>query len=59
MLHRQVIPSEVLRPITKSALFFLGYNLIYGLAKAEVDMAAHVGGFVYGFLRGVCARAGV
>jgi len=56
MLHRQVIPSEVLRPIMKSALFFLGFNLIYGLAKSEVDMAAHVGGFATGFCVG-CALA--
>jgi rhomboid protease GluP len=56
VLHRQVIPNEVLRPLMKSALIFLGYNLIYGLAKSEVDMAAHLGGLATGFCVG-CALA--
>ena len=44
MRHRQIIPQEVLRPLLKGALVFLGYNLIYGLARSEIDMAAHLGG---------------
>ena len=56
ILHRQIVPGEVLRPLMKSALIFLGYNLIYGLAKSEVDVAAHLGGLATGFCVG-CALA--
>jgi len=52
LLRRQIIPQEVLRPLLRGALVFLGYNLIYGLARAEVDLAAHFGGLVTGFLVG-------
>lgn len=51
--HRESIDSSVLAPLRKGALIFLGYNLIYGLVKSEVDLAAHLGGLATGFLFGL------
>ena len=49
MLRRHEMPADVLAQQWKSALVFVGYNLLYGLARPEVDMAAHVGGLLAGF----------
>jgi hypothetical protein len=43
----------VLESLGKSALAFIGYNLIYGLMNASTDNAAHVGGLASGLLLGV------
>jgi hypothetical protein len=37
-------------------MIFLGYNLLFGMGKAEVDVAAHLGGLATGFCAG-CAIA--
>jgi rhomboid protease GluP len=50
--QRGAIPMEELRQLSKSTLAFLGYNLFYGLTLPNIDMAAHVGGLVAGFLCG-------
>jgi rhomboid protease GluP len=47
------IPREVLAELQKSALVFLGYNLIFGLTQKGIDMAAHVGGLAGGFAGGL------
>jgi membrane associated rhomboid family serine protease len=52
--HRHVLPPEILTGLTKGAIVFLGYNLVYGLASPNIDVAAHIGGLVGGFL---CAIA--
>ncbi|WP_257306912.1 rhomboid family intramembrane serine protease [Geothrix campi] len=49
---RQSIPKEVLKHTAKNALIFLGYNLVFGLAKAGIDVAAHLGGLLGGFICG-------
>ncbi|MFZ1612746.1 MAG: rhomboid family intramembrane serine protease [Holophaga sp.] len=46
--HRHSIPAEVLGKLRKSALAFLGYNLLFSL-RPGVDMAAHLGGLLGGF----------
>jgi rhomboid protease GluP len=56
LLQRHDIPRKNLTAIVKSAGIFLVFNLAYGAAKTHVDMAAHLGGFVTGFLAG-CALA--
>lgn len=47
------IPGVVLARLKSSGLTFLGYNLVYGLARQGVDMAAHLGGLGGGFLCGL------
>ncbi len=50
--HRHAIPPETLKPLSKGALTFVGYNILFGL-RPGVDMAAHVGGLLTGFVLGV------
>jgi rhomboid protease GluP len=50
---RHSIPTEVLESLSKSALVFIGYNVVYGLMQAGTDMAAHAGGLIAGFLCGL------
>ncbi len=42
-----------LRKQLQSLLIFAGYNLFYGFKEANVDNAAHVGGFLVGLLLGI------
>jgi rhomboid protease GluP len=51
--HRKTIAPEALKSLRKGALVFVGYNLLFGLARPEVDMAAHLGGLCSGFLLGL------
>lgn len=53
VLHGGSISKEVLIPLRKGALVFVGYNVLYGLVRPDVDMAAHIGGLVTGFLLGL------
>lgn len=48
-----MIAPEALRSLRKGALVFVGYNVLFGLARPEVDMAAHLGGLCTGFLLGL------
>jgi rhomboid protease GluP len=50
--RRDTIPMETFQGIRNSALTFLAYNLIFGLQVKGIDMAAHVGGLVAGFVCG-------
>lgn len=51
--ERTSIPGEALQSLQRSALAFLGYNLLFGLSVKGIDMAAHVGGLAGGFLGGL------
>ena len=53
LLHRRVIAADAAAAMTKSAVAFLGINLLYGLANENVDVSAHVGGFVTGAAAGL------
>lgn len=46
------IPEHVLKSKLASLLLFAGYNLVYGVLKAHIDNAAHLGGFAMGLLLG-------
>lgn len=48
--HRGSIPGPVLQPLLRSALIFVGLNVVYGVQAKGIDMAAHAGGFVAGFV---------
>lgn len=50
-LTTNIIPVKVRQTLLKSIGIFILYNLLYGF-KSGVDMAAHVGGIVSGFLIG-------
>ena len=51
--RRLAIPPQALSQLRYSTLFFVGVNLFYGLGKEHINMAAHVGGLVAGFLGGL------
>jgi hypothetical protein len=55
MLRRHEMPRDALSQQWKSALFFVGYNLLYGLGRPEIDISAHVGGLLTGFFVGFFA----
>lgn len=53
LVQRHVIPSDRAWGLAKSAGIFIFYNLLYGLYKInEIDMAAHIGGLLTGFVVG-------
>jgi hypothetical protein len=51
--HRRSLPTAALRPLARSAILFVGYNVIFGLTQKRIDMAAHLGGLLGGFLAGL------
>jgi rhomboid protease GluP len=51
--HRNTIPAEALKPLLKGAVIFVGYNLAFGVLQSGIDMAAHIGGLVTGFVLGL------
>jgi membrane associated rhomboid family serine protease len=56
--QRRVLPPGALRGLGRSAVVVVGYNVIYGVTKPNIDMAAHLGGLAGGFLAGLpLARA--
>jgi rhomboid protease GluP len=57
LLHRNTVPRPRIVAIAKSAAIFIAINLLYGLSQSNVDVAAHIGGLVAGFLLG-CGLTG-
>jgi rhomboid protease GluP len=51
--HQNEVSIEELAPLMKGALVFVGYNVLYGLFRPDVDMAAHLGGLAAGFIVGL------
>jgi rhomboid protease GluP len=56
--QRASIPREALTALSRGAILFVGYNLLFGLGlnksgEVHVDMAAHLGGLAGGFLAGL------
>lgn len=50
LAHRDQLEPTVRSKQLKSIGSFMGLNLILGIAAAGIDLAAHMGGFVAGFL---------
>lgn len=48
--HRGSIPAPVLQPLMRSTLIFVGLNVVYGFQVKGIDVAAHAGGFIGGFV---------
>jgi hypothetical protein len=57
LLRRHTVPGHYVSSIAKGAAIFIGVNLAYGLTQSNVDVAAHVGGLIVGFLLG-CGLTG-
>jgi membrane associated rhomboid family serine protease len=50
--ERGAIPGPALSKLKRVAWSFLGYNLVFGLAIPNIDLAAHLGGAFAGALAG-------
>lgn len=53
ILRRDTIPATIRKRLLKSMVWFLVLNSTLGLTVSGIDMAAHVGGFLTGFLCGL------
>jgi rhomboid protease GluP len=51
--ERESIPAETLASLQKSALIFIGYNVVFGVLHKGTDLAAHAGGLIAGFFCGL------
>lgn len=51
-LHRNAVPRRCVKAIAITAAIFIAINLVCGPTEPNVDMAAHIGGLVTGFLLG-------
>jgi membrane associated rhomboid family serine protease len=54
--HRERINPAALRGLRNSALAFIGYNLVFSAAIPGIDLSAHLGGLIGGFLAGLLAK---
>jgi rhomboid protease GluP len=52
-MRRHALPVQITRGLGGSAVFFVGYNVFYGITQKGIDLAAHGGGFVAGLLCGL------
>jgi rhomboid protease GluP len=52
-LRRRALPVQITRGLGGSAVFFVGYNVFYGITQKGIDLAAHGGGFAAGLLCGL------
>jgi rhomboid protease GluP len=52
MQHRAMQQHAFLAALRSNTLAFLGYNLVFGFLQQGIDMAAHLGGLVGGFVCG-------
>jgi rhomboid protease GluP len=46
------VPRDMAKNLTRNALIFLGYNLLWGLTHKGIDMAGHLGGLLGGLACG-------
>jgi rhomboid protease GluP len=51
--RRRDIPERIVREVRRSAIPFLGFNLLIALGIPGIDQAAHIGGFAAGLLSGL------
>jgi rhomboid protease GluP len=53
VVNRHSVPGSVLKPLRSSALSFVIFNTLFGVAVPNIDQSAHMGGLVTGFLGGL------
>ena len=58
LLHRGAIDKEALAKQSKGLLIFLGYNIWFGVTAEGIDMRAHIGGLIAGFVAGLVLSSG-
>jgi rhomboid protease GluP len=51
--QRNTLELSALKPIARNAAVFIGFNVLFGLQMEGIDLAAHIGGLVAGFLCGL------
>ena len=51
--RRDTIPGEVIKSLRSSLVTFVIYNVMIGVVVPRIDMAAHLGGFVFGVVCGL------
>jgi rhomboid protease GluP len=51
--RRDTVPAAVLKQLRNSIVAFVLYNVFYGMTATGIDMAAHIGGLVAGFVCGL------
>lgn len=51
--HRGQIPHEIVSALQKTAVVFVGLNVVLGLQQKGIDMAAHLGGLAGGLVAGL------
>jgi membrane associated rhomboid family serine protease/tetratricopeptide (TPR) repeat protein len=54
LLYRRVLPAAVFRSMIGGILLTIGINVVIARSVPFVDNAAHAGGFVTGFVAGLC-----
>jgi rhomboid protease GluP len=52
--HSKSFDKGYLQSITRSLVFLLAFNLIWGFSHKGIDNSAHIGGFLAGVLAGAC-----
>lgn len=55
--HRHTIPPGMLKSLGKSGGAFVLYNLVFSAAVPGIDLSAHLGGLVGGFVAGAAIAA--
>jgi rhomboid protease GluP len=51
--RRDTVPAAVLKQLRNSMVAFVLYNVFYGMTATGIDMAAHLGGLIAGFVCGL------
>jgi rhomboid protease GluP len=57
-LHRERLDRAEVSKQARGLLVFLAYNIFFGLTAEGIDMVAHVGGLISGFVVGLALEAG-
>ena len=57
-MNRDRIDPEAMRKPARGLLSFIAINLVFGLSVKGIDITAHIGGLIAGFLAGVVLLAG-
>ena len=58
-VRRSTMSYGTVTSLSLNAIFFVAFNLFYGLTKAHIDMAAHVGGLLAGIPIGAALAFGL
>lgn len=57
-LHRDRLDKEQVKKQSRGLLIFLAYNIFFGMTAKGIDLVAHAGGLVAGFLVGIALEVG-